>query len=67
MFLAFGSAHLALCGLWIGLTLSLVYSSIVGLYICLQTDWHKEVHKVESRLVAGDTETKAAVGVAHEV
>ena len=39
-------------GLWIGLTLALVYCAAVGVYLCLITDWQKEVEKVAVRLAA---------------
>ncbi|KAH9855642.1 MATE efflux family protein [Lenzites betulinus] len=37
-------------GLWIGLTVSLVYSAAVGVAISLRTDWEREVEKVRIRL-----------------
>ncbi|KAI0031948.1 MATE efflux family protein [Vararia minispora EC-137] len=37
-------------GLWYGLTVSLVYSAVAGVYLALTTDWAKEVRKVEERL-----------------
>lgn len=39
-------------GLWIGLTLSLVYCSVLGIIICLRSDWEYEVKKVMNRLKA---------------
>lgn len=39
-------------GLWIGLTVSLVYCSAIGVYLCLQTDWQHEVEKVINRLAS---------------
>jgi multidrug resistance protein, MATE family len=39
-----------LMGLWIGLTVALVYSTVVGLWLCLKTDWDKEVRKVVERM-----------------
>lgn len=39
-------------GLWIGLTLSLVYCSVLGIVICLRSDWDYEVKKVMNRLKA---------------
>lgn len=62
MFLAFGGPHLGLRGLWIGLTLSLVYAAALGLYICMRTDWLAEVRKVEARLVEGGEGKGAADG-----
>lgn len=37
-------------GLWIGLTGSLIYSSVLGTWVCLRTDWNAEVEKVRNRL-----------------
>lgn len=39
-------------GLWIGLTLALVYCATIGVYLCLVTDWNHEVQKVIYRLEA---------------
>ena len=44
-----------LMGLWIGLTVSLVYCSAIGVFICLRTDWRHEVRKVMNRLAADKT------------
>lgn len=41
-----------LIGLWIGLTVALVYAAAVGVLLCLRTDWQHEVDKVMSRLAA---------------
>ncbi|KAH7096099.1 MATE efflux family protein [Auriculariales sp. MPI-PUGE-AT-0066] len=48
IYLAFKAGH-GLMGLWEGLTLALVYASVVGLLLVLQTDWHREVRKVQDR------------------
>lgn len=45
---------MALHGLWIGLTVSLVYAATIGVWICLRTDWEREVRKVMMRLEAED-------------
>ncbi|KAH0581705.1 hypothetical protein H2248_011391 [Termitomyces sp. 'cryptogamus'] len=37
-------------GLWIGLTVSLVYCSFFGTLLCVHTDWNREVRKVIKRL-----------------
>jgi multidrug resistance protein, MATE family len=39
-------------GLWIGLTVSLVYCATGGVWLCLRTDWKKEVRKVMARIEA---------------
>ncbi|TBU24333.1 MATE efflux family protein [Dichomitus squalens] len=39
-------------GLWVGLTVSLVYAAAIGVWICLKTDWEREVEKVRIRLEA---------------
>ncbi|KAJ3485634.1 hypothetical protein NLI96_g4836 [Meripilus lineatus] len=44
--------HFGLHGLWVGLTLSLIYASTIGVMICLRTDWDREVQKVRKRLEA---------------
>lgn len=58
--------HLGIYGLWIGLTLSLIYCSFIGTCVCLRTDWDKEVKKVFQRLkedeqVRMDLEDRARV------
>ncbi|TFY63208.1 hypothetical protein EVG20_g6409 [Dentipellis fragilis] len=42
--------NMGLHGLWLGLTVSLVYSAVIGVYLCLSTDWNHEVKKVHNRL-----------------
>ncbi|KAI3616804.1 multidrug oligosaccharidyl-lipid polysaccharide flippase [Moniliophthora roreri] len=42
--------NLGLHGLWIGLTISLVYCSVFGSALCLRTDWDREVAKVMDRI-----------------
>jgi MATE family multidrug resistance protein len=49
IWLAF-SRGTGLHGLWYGLTVSLVYSAFVGVWLSLRTDWVREVRKVEERL-----------------
>ena len=50
LWLAF-KVGMELIGLWIGLTVALVYASAVGLWLCtVKTDWEKEVKKVVERM-----------------
>jgi len=44
--------NMGLHGLWYGLTLSLVYGSVVGVSMALQADWNRESEKVQRRLEA---------------
>ncbi|KAJ7594178.1 mate-domain-containing protein [Mycena floridula] len=66
MVLAFSETlHLGLYGLWIGLTVSLVYCGFLGTWISLKTDWDKEVWKVGERLererrLSGSWKTRTA-------
>lgn len=53
MYLAF-SQHFGLHGLWLGLTFSLVYCAVSGTWICLRTDWDRQVYKVMQRLKEED-------------
>lgn len=46
------SRDFGLVGLWLGLTVSLVYAAGIGVYICLNTDWTYQVEKVRIRLAA---------------
>ncbi|KAF7348491.1 RNA helicase [Mycena venus] len=43
---------LGLHGLWIGLTVSLVYCAVFGTLLCVRTDWDREVRKVVARINA---------------
>jgi len=52
VWLAF-SKGMGLAGLWVGLTISLVYTAAIGVTVCLRTDWEREVKKVEARLLEG--------------
>ena len=51
IWLAF-TQNLKLHGLWIGLTVSLFYCAAWGVYICLRTNWGREVQKVMDRVAA---------------
>jgi multidrug resistance protein, MATE family len=46
----FPSIAMGLHGLWIGLTISLVYSALFGTILCFRTNWDAEVVKVRKRL-----------------
>lgn len=48
MWLTFGWG-MGLHGLWIGLTVSLIYCALIGTWLCLRTDWNREVWKVIKR------------------
>ena len=54
IWLAF-SRNMNLSGLWLGLTVALIYCAAFTVIICLKTDWQLEVLKVESRLSADKT------------
>ena len=58
VYLAF-SWKMGLHGLWIGLTISLIYCSCAGTYLCLNTDWDHEAEKVRLRLENEDKLRKA--------
>lgn len=49
MWLAF-SWDMGIEGLWIGLTVSLVYCALFSTLLCVRTDWDREVWKVMQRL-----------------
>lgn len=51
VWLAF-SRDMQLRGLWIGLTVSLIFTAGWGVYLCLRADWNKEVRKVMNRIEA---------------
>jgi len=57
---------MGLQGLWIGITVALVYGSAVSLWLCLRSDWEKEVRKVRERLEV-DKNAMIAEAVAAEV
>ena len=44
--------NMGIHGLWYGLTVSLIYGSVVGVTIALRADWNKESEKVQKRLKA---------------
>lgn len=49
LWLAF-KQDMQLAGLWGGLTVALLYSSTLGIWLCIKTDWKREVEKVAERL-----------------
>ncbi|TFK41570.1 MATE efflux family protein [Crucibulum laeve] len=51
--------ELGLHGLWIGLTIALVYCAVFGTVFCLRTDWDYEAKKVYDRLKAEDKVRRA--------
>ena len=46
--------HYGLHGLWLGLTFSLVYCAVIGTWVCLRTNWERQVYKVMQRLKEED-------------
>ncbi|KAF8079285.1 mate-domain-containing protein [Lyophyllum atratum] len=42
--------NMGLTGLWIGITVALLYCSVVGTILCFRTDWNFEVIKVQDRI-----------------
>jgi len=50
MYPSLAEATAGLRGLWIGLTVSLIYCSLLGTILCLKTDWDHEVEKVRLRM-----------------
>lgn len=56
---------MGLHGLWYGLTISLVFSAFVGVWLAVATDWDKEVRKVVARLEIDsrklDSDNEAAI------
>ncbi|KAJ7145135.1 multidrug Oligosaccharidyl-lipid polysaccharide flippase [Mycena crocata] len=42
--------QMGLAGLWIGVAVALIYAASFGTWICVRTDWDKEVNKVRARL-----------------
>jgi len=53
--------NLGLHGLWIGLTISLVYSAVLGTLLSVRTDWDREVKKVMERLKEEDKMRQADI------
>lgn len=58
LWLAF-TRKMGLDGLWIGLTVSLVYGSVIATVLCVRTDWHHEVNKVMKRVAEEDKVRRA--------
>jgi len=59
MLLAF-KYGMGLHGIWIGLTVSLVYCAVLGTWIALRANWQRQVEKVEKRLAAERDNNKKA-------
>jgi multidrug resistance protein, MATE family len=53
VWLAF-SWKMGIYGLWIGLTVSLIYCSFFGTLLSVRTDWNREVWKAAQRLQGKD-------------
>lgn len=54
---------MGLHGIWIGLTVSLVYCAVLGTWIGLRTDWEHQVEKVQKRLAAERVNSRKAGGI----
>ena len=52
--LAFGPPHLALAGLWWGLTIALAYGAAVSLWYVYRMDWSHVMHHVHQTMNVGD-------------
>ncbi|KAF8656526.1 hypothetical protein AX16_002490 [Volvariella volvacea WC 439] len=57
IWLAFNFAF-GIYGLWIGFTVSLIYCSFFGTWLCLRTDWDHEACKVMERLKSDTTKNQ---------
>ncbi|KAG1735591.1 mate-domain-containing protein [Suillus paluster] len=53
---------MGLVGLWVGITVALIYCSAWGIYLCITADWKKEVRKVLDRLAVETKNTDDVVG-----
>lgn len=49
-----------------GLTFSLVYCAVLGIWLCIRTDWEREVEKVQERLISGDNKRREMNGAVEE-
>ncbi|KAG8988006.1 hypothetical protein FRB90_003017 [Tulasnella sp. 427] len=54
--------ELGLLGLWIGLSIALAYTSVIGIWLSLKTDWKEEVEKTRLRLKAGHHDALGGMG-----
>ncbi|KAF4618732.1 hypothetical protein D9613_010160 [Agrocybe pediades] len=63
LYLAF-KQHMNLHGLWLGLTVSLVYCAFAGTYVSLRTNWDSEVEKVAERVKAEERARMEEVRIA---
>ncbi|KAF5362798.1 hypothetical protein D9757_011004 [Collybiopsis confluens] len=55
-------ATAGLRGLWIGLTVSLIYCAVFGTALCLRTDWDHEVEKVRARMREEERRSQRELG-----
>ncbi|KAJ3770568.1 multidrug Oligosaccharidyl-lipid polysaccharide flippase [Lentinula raphanica] len=65
MYPSLPEATAGLRGLWIGLTVSLVYCAVIGTALCLATDWKHEVDKVQARVQVEDRRNQQENGTLH--
>ncbi|KIL64533.1 hypothetical protein M378DRAFT_162975 [Amanita muscaria Koide BX008] len=64
IFLAF-KWKMGLAGLWLGLAASLLYYAALSTYLCVQTDWNREVVKVMERMAREESKGNGGVETAH--
>ena len=60
IFLAFHK-DLGLVGIWMGLSISLLYNCIIGIYLIVRTNWEEEVRKVMERIEREEALLRKAV------
>lgn len=59
LILAFGPWHLGLAGLWWGLTVALVYGTVLSMWYVYYMDWTSVMHKVHETMEVDDNNDNA--------